>query len=129
MLDSARCKTPVPSLARWLLGLGVLATLAANIAHGLGHGPMGAIVAVWPAVALVGSYELMMMIIRGAQAPALILLEHDDGCPPDPLGEHAEVVFAVELAADHVPSIRAIRAALNVGQSRAAVACVSCRRR
>jgi hypothetical protein len=42
MLDSARCKTPVPALARWLLGLGIAATLAANVAHGLGHGLMSA---------------------------------------------------------------------------------------
>ena len=38
MLDSARRKTPVPALARWLPGLGFAATLAANVAHGLGHG-------------------------------------------------------------------------------------------
>ena len=53
-------------LARRLLGLGVAATLAANLAHGLGHGAVGAAVAAWPAVALVGSYELLMMIICGA---------------------------------------------------------------
>jgi hypothetical protein len=34
MLDSARRKTLVPALARWLLGLGVAATLAASEAHG-----------------------------------------------------------------------------------------------
>ena len=28
MLDSARRKTPVPALARWLLGLGIAATLS-----------------------------------------------------------------------------------------------------
>jgi hypothetical protein len=64
MLDSARRKMPVPALARWLLGLGIVATLAANVAHGLGHGPVGAAVAAWPAVALVGSYELLMTVIR-----------------------------------------------------------------
>jgi Protein of unknown function (DUF2637) len=68
MLDSARRKTPVPALARWLLGLGVAATLAANVAHGLGDGPVGAVVAAWSAVALVRSYELLMMVIRGCQA-------------------------------------------------------------
>ena len=68
MLDSARRKMPVPALARWLLGLGIAATLAANVAHGLGHGPVGAAVAAWPAVALVGSYELLMMVIRSSQA-------------------------------------------------------------
>ena len=69
MLDSARRKTPVPVLARWLLGLGIAATLAANVAHGLGHGLMGAAVAAWPAVALVGSYELLMIVIRSSQLP------------------------------------------------------------
>jgi hypothetical protein len=68
MLDSARRKAPVPALARWLLGLGIAATLAANVAHGLGHGPVGGAVAAWPAVALVGSYELLMMVVRGSQA-------------------------------------------------------------
>ena len=59
-------------MARWLLGLGITATLAANVAHGLGHGLIGAAVAGWPAVALVGSYELLMMIIRRAQAVATL---------------------------------------------------------
>ena len=67
MLDCARRKVPVPALARWLLGVGITATLAANVAHGLGHGLTGAAVAAWPAVALVGSYELLMMIIRSAR--------------------------------------------------------------
>jgi hypothetical protein len=57
MLDSARREVRVPALARWLLGLGIAATLAANVAHGLGHGPVGAAVAAWPAFALVGSYD------------------------------------------------------------------------
>jgi hypothetical protein len=55
----------VPGLARWLLGLGIVATLAANVAHGLGHGIIGAVVAARPTVALVGSYQLLMVIIRG----------------------------------------------------------------
>lgn len=119
MLDYARRKAPVPALAQWLLGLGIAATLAANIAHGLGHGPVGAAVAAWPAVALVGSYELLMMIIRNAQTPAITPCAHDDVLPVDPLGRRAAAVFAAELAADRVPSIRAIRTELHVGQTRA----------
>jgi hypothetical protein len=38
MRDSEHRKMPVPDLARWLLGVGIAATLAANITHGLGHG-------------------------------------------------------------------------------------------
>jgi Protein of unknown function (DUF2637) len=37
MLDSARRGARVPALARWLLGLGITATLAANVAHSLRH--------------------------------------------------------------------------------------------
>ena len=70
LLHCARRQLPVPRLARWLLGLGIAATLAANAAHGLDRGPVGAIVAAWPALALVGSYELLMMIIRATPAPA-----------------------------------------------------------
>jgi hypothetical protein len=36
MLDSARRKSPVPGLARWLPGLGIAATLAANVATAWG---------------------------------------------------------------------------------------------
>jgi hypothetical protein len=53
----------VPALAGWLLGLGIAAMLAASaasVARGPGHGLTGAAVAVWPAVALVGSCELLM---------------------------------------------------------------------
>ena len=87
MLDSARRKVPVPGLARWLLGLGIAATLAANVAHGLWHGLIGAAVAAWPAVALVGSYELLMMVIRDCQVPAHCTPEtrHD----ADPLRKQA----------------------------------------
>lgn len=123
MLHSARRGAPVPALARWLLGVGILATLAANIVHGLGQGLIGAAVAAWPAVALVGSYELLMMIIRGGQAPAAASGPPEDGSVADPLGERAAAVFAAELAADRVPSIRAIRAALHVDQPRAQRLC------
>ena len=83
-----------------------------------GHGIIGAAVAAWPAVALVGSYGLLMMIIRGAQAPVGAPRPRDGVSVTDPLGEQAAVMFAAELAADRVPSVRAIRAALHVGQPR-----------
>jgi hypothetical protein len=117
MLDSARRKAPVPSLARWLLGLGIAATLAANVVHGLGHGPAGAAVAAWPAVALVGSYELLMMVIRSSHVPPDAA--PGTGLDTDPLQERAAELFAGQLAADRVPSVRAIRAQLHVGQPRA----------
>jgi Protein of unknown function (DUF2637) len=65
-LYAARHRLPVPALARWLLALGIVATLAANMAQGWSHGPVGAVIAAWPAVSLVGSYELLVWIIRTA---------------------------------------------------------------
>jgi Protein of unknown function (DUF2637) len=121
MLDSARRKVPVPALARWLLGLGIAATLAANVAHGLGHGPSGAVVAAWPAVALVGSYELLMVVIRSAQAPAGRVIASGTFSVPgdDLLQTQAAQAFSDEVAAGRVPSVRTIRARLHVGQPRA----------
>jgi hypothetical protein len=73
----------------------------------------GAAVAAWPAVALVGSYELLMLIIRGAQAPETTVM------PPvpdaDPLQGQAAQAFAADLAVNRVPSVRTIRARLYVG--------------
>jgi hypothetical protein len=67
-LYAARHRLPVPALARWLLAPGIVATLAANMAQGWSHGPVGAVIAAWPAVSLVGSYELLVWIIRTAAA-------------------------------------------------------------
>ena len=69
ILYAARYRVPVPSLARWLLGLGIAATLTANMAQGWSHGPVGAVVAAWPAVSLVGSYELLVWLIRTSGTP------------------------------------------------------------
>jgi hypothetical protein len=123
MLDSARRGVRVPALARWLLGLGIAASLAANIAHGLGHGPIGATVAAWPAVALVGTYELLMITVRGTQRqPAGDVspktAEASAGVP-EALRAQAAGEFADDVMAGRMPSIRTIRARLHVGQPRA----------
>jgi hypothetical protein len=122
MLDSARSGVLVPSLARWLLGLGIAATLAANVAHGLGHGPIGAAVGAWPTVALVGSYELLMMVVRGTQqAAGDVSLGTDQAGAGVPAVLQAQAVeeFAGDVMAGRPPSIRVIRARLHVGQPRA----------
>jgi hypothetical protein len=75
-------------------------------------------VAAWPAVALVGSYELLMIIIRAAQLPraGTALGGAPERMPDtDPLQVQAAQAFAGELAAGCVPSVRAIRDRLHVG--------------
>lgn len=78
MLNSARRGVlsqcwPVPTRPR---DCGA-ATLSVNLTHGLGHSPVGAAVAAWPAVALVGAYELLMTIIRATQQPADLAADTD----------------------------------------------------
>ena len=117
MLDVVRRKASVPALARWPLGLSIAATLAASVAHGLGHGPAGAAAAAWPAVALIGSCELFMIVICSSQTePAGVTDSADNLDPPD---DQAAEIFAEQLTADRVPSICAVRAQLHVGQPNA----------
>lgn len=66
ILDASRRKQPAPPLAKWSLAVGIVATVGANVAHGASHGPIGAIVSAWPALALVGSFELLMTLTRTA---------------------------------------------------------------
>ena len=67
VLDASRRGQPIPRLAAWSLGTAIVATVGANLAHGGGHGPVGALVSAWPALALVGSFELLMMLIRAGR--------------------------------------------------------------
>ena len=63
----------------------------ANLAHG--HGPIGALVSAWPALALAGSFELLMTMVRTKQesyAPLVqaVLMSHHPvsataSAPPD----------------------------------------------
>jgi hypothetical protein len=70
---------------------------------------------------MVGSYELLMVIIRSAQVPAATEAgPGTSGAPADdPLHAQAVEAFAREVAAGRVPSVRTIRARLHVGQPRA----------
>jgi hypothetical protein len=75
ILNASRRSQRVPRLAAWSLCAGIVATIGANVAHGLGHGPIGALVSAWPALALVGSYELLMAVVRADH-------EQGDALPP-----------------------------------------------
>jgi hypothetical protein len=84
LLYAARHRVPVPSLARWLLALGIAATLTADMAQDWSHGLAGAVVAAWPAVSLVGSYELLVWLIRtpgpAARGPSAVHQYNDAAC-------------------------------------------------
>jgi hypothetical protein len=92
MLSAARHRVPVPSLARCLLGLGIAATLTANMARGWSHSLVGAVVAAWPAVRLIGSCELLVWLIRTSGT-----VEHRP--PAGPLGDAAACCAVARSAA------------------------------
>ena len=101
ILYAARHQLPVPALARWLLALGIVATLAANMAQGWSHGPGGMLVAAWPAASLVGSYELLVWIVRkaAARSPDRVPAADHRGPLPDHLGDGPGLADAQVAAA------------------------------
>jgi hypothetical protein len=68
MLHEARNGRPAPPLARYMLGLGVAATVAANVAYGSAFGVLGAVISAWPAVAFIGSVEMAMGLVRATRS-------------------------------------------------------------
>ncbi|URN05494.1 DUF2637 domain-containing protein [Actinomadura madurae] len=72
ILDASRRRQPAPPLAKWSLAVGIVATVGANVAHGASHGVIGAVVSAWPALALVGSFELLMTLTRSAARGDLV---------------------------------------------------------
>jgi hypothetical protein len=71
LLHEARRGHRPPASARWLLGLGVAATVGANVAYGVAFGALGAVISAWPPAAFVGTVEMGMHLLRaGRSAPA-----------------------------------------------------------
>ncbi|WP_242911535.1 DUF2637 domain-containing protein [Actinomadura terrae] len=96
-LDSARRGQTAGLLAWAALGLGIGATIAVNVLHGLAAGPVGAVVAAWPAVTLVLVVELLMGMIRQSRDAS------DDATPtatPDGAEDDAPHTAVSAMAGD-----------------------------
>jgi hypothetical protein len=118
ILDANRRNHPVPPLARWCLGAGILATIGANLAHGLGHGPTGALVSAWPALALAGSFELLMTLIRTeTRASATSTLSVQVSTPFPTTDDDARAALTGAPSVEQV-----VRAWHNAGHSQRAIA-------
>jgi hypothetical protein len=118
ILDSNRRTRPVPPLAGWSLGVGVVATVGANMAHGMGHGVIGLLVSAWPALALVGAYELLMTLIRAEHAASVEPAPEDVEIPAAPAAD-AEARPEPESA----PTLeQLVRARYEVGASQRSIA-------
>ncbi|MFV2179783.1 DUF2637 domain-containing protein [Actinomadura sp. LOL_016] len=106
ILDASRRQRPIPALAKWSLATGIVATVGANVAHGAAHGPIGALVSAWPALALVGSFELLMTLTRTASRPATAPDEHRTGPePPEPSSTGAEQPLEQLVLAEYRASL------------------------
>lgn len=149
LVDCARHQRDAPWHAWALLIAGACATVAANVAAGLSHGIIGAIIAGWPALVACGCFELLLRHRRQPPAMqqtvtseqltlALNPLDHadtnaDPTCeisetrqpgddqPADPAADLARNHYASEIAAGNTPSIRAIKRDLHVGTARASI--------
>ena len=66
LLTEARAQRGAPGLARAGLDLGVVATLAANVAFGFHFGPVGAVISGWPAAGFIVSGEILVGQLRRA---------------------------------------------------------------
>ena len=64
MLVSASRAVLRASVARCGLWLGIIATIAANVAYGLPHGFVGSTVSAWPAVAFIVAVEAWMQLTK-----------------------------------------------------------------
>lgn len=136
LLDSARRGVRRPALAGWMLSAGILITVATNFWAGLSFGYLGAVVAMWPAFALVGSYELLMLLVRSsaqesaAETAQVLPASSSFGGVRTANGNASgngsrkrrahspaavERKFRSELDAGQVPSIRSIMGKLRVG--------------
>jgi len=123
MLWAARCGLPTPWLARCMLTLGVLATLGANIGYGAPYGLSGELLSGWPAVAFVGSVEMVLSMVRRARAvpeadaPRQLALGNGHTVPEG--GRKAAEKCAAGLSRGEVPSLRQVQREMHLGQPRA----------
>jgi len=111
ILPEARAARDVPRLGRLMLALGVITTVAANIAYGVKGGAYDALVSAWPAVSFLGCAEMLTYLLRVSRVPA--------GPAPGAPGRTLEDVFAAEIAAGKVPGVKRIQRQMGGGQDTA----------
>lgn len=105
LLTAARQRVRAHWLAYGALSLGILATVAINVAAGLAFGPVGAIISAWPAPALVISVELLMIVVRSlAAAP----VTHIAPAVPADAQSAARAALAASVAASNPLSQRQV---------------------
>jgi len=99
LLHEARNGRDAPRLARFMLWLGIAATIGANIAYGAGYGLLGAVISAWPAVAFIGSVEIAMQQVRRSRVPCAAIIGPVVPEVPGDVGQAVRAAYAASVAA------------------------------
>ena len=105
LLHEARNDRDAPALARFMLWLGIGATIGANIAYGAGYGLLGALISAWPAVAFIGSVEIAMQLVRRSRGPRATMSVPE---VPGDVEQAVRAAYAASVAAGAPLSQRAM---------------------
>ncbi len=107
LLHEARNDRDAPGLARFMLWLGIAATIGANIAYGAGYGLLGALISAWPAVAFIGTVEIATQLVRRSRGPRAAASVPAVPVPGD-VEQAVRAAYAVSVAAGAPLSQRAM---------------------
>jgi Protein of unknown function (DUF2637) len=108
LLHEARNDRDAPRLARFMLWLGIGATIGANIAYGAGYGLLGALISAWPAVAFIGSVEIATQQVRRSHAPGVATIVPAVPQVPGDVEQAVRAAYAASVAAGQPLSQRAM---------------------
>jgi hypothetical protein len=108
LLHEARNGRDAPGLARFMLWLGIAATIGANIAYGARYGLLGALISAWPAVAFIGAVEIATQQVRRARAPRAAAIGPLVPEVPGDVEQAVRAAYAASVAAGQPLSQRAM---------------------
>jgi hypothetical protein len=120
LLHEARNGREAPGLARFMLWLGIGATIGANIAYGAGYELLGALISAWPAVAFIGAVEIAMQQVRRARGPRAATSVPAAPQVPGDVEQAVRAAYAASVAAGQPLSQRAMAERFGLSRRRVA---------
>ena len=108
LLHEARNDRDAPALARFMLWLGISATIGANIAYGAGYGLLGALISAWPAVGFIGTVEIATQLVRRSRGPRAATSVPAAPQVPGDVEQAVRAAYAASVAAGQPLSQRAM---------------------
>jgi hypothetical protein len=118
LLHEARNDRDAPGLARFMLWLGIGATIGANLAYGAGYGLLGALISAWPAVAFIGAVEIATQLVRRARGLRATISGPAVPAVPGDVEQAVRVAYAASVAAGQPLSQRAMAGRFGLSRRR-----------